>query len=260
MQATQSFYLARELGGVGHLAPVLERVAADYHDNAYVRAMLALAYCEAGDDRSASDALERLLADDFLDREAESAWGVMLGFLSEVAAETGSEAAATVLYGSLAPFEGRLLTAVLGLGCLGAADRYLGMLALTLRRWESAEVHFEGALTLEDRIGGRALLPRTRYWQARFLRGRGANNNRRAADALLAEVAAEAARARPGACGRASRVAARGLTDESALGRRTARLLALHAALLCRHRGRRSSERVPSSSRSPAPPGSTRAP
>jgi hypothetical protein len=65
------------------------------------------------------------------------------------------------------------------------------MLSTVLGRWDDAAAQFERALTIETRIGGRALLPRTRYWQARMLRARGDTGDDRAAGALLDEVIAE---------------------------------------------------------------------
>jgi len=69
---------------------------------------------------------------------------------------------------------------VLGLACVGAADRHLGMLATTLSRFDDAARHFVQARALEERIGGRALLPRTAYWEARLARARGDDNHARA--------------------------------------------------------------------------------
>ena len=47
------------------------------------------------------------------------------------------------------------------------------VLSTVLEEWDAADAHFAEALSLEERIHGHALLPRTRYWQARFLRARG---------------------------------------------------------------------------------------
>ena len=112
----------------------------------------------------------------------------MLALLAEVAATTRSESHATLLYDLLEPFAGRLLAAVIGLACLGAADRHLGVLSTTLERWDEAEAHFERALELEQQIRGRALVARTRYWQAVFLRARGRPDDAAVARAILAGV------------------------------------------------------------------------
>jgi hypothetical protein len=109
----------------------------------------------------------------------------VLALLSEVAASGAPPARAALLYEMLDPFGGRLISTVIGLACLGAAERFQGMLSTTLERWDDAESHFEHALELEERIRGHALLPRTRYWQARFLRARAGAGDEDAAAQLL---------------------------------------------------------------------------
>src|SRR5262249_56158834 len=93
-----------------------------------------------------------------------------------------------LLYELLGPFAGRLLAAVIGLACFGAAERYQGMLATTLELWDDAEAHFERALELEHRIRGHALVARTRYWQAQFLRARSRPGDQQSARRILPEV------------------------------------------------------------------------
>jgi DNA-binding SARP family transcriptional activator len=193
MQTHQAFYLAREEGVLAQ-ASAVGHVTAEQIGNVYMTACVALAQLEAGDAQAALDSLDLLASRDFHRGEWESARGGALGMLAEVAATVGNAAHASALYDLLAPFEGRLLAAVYGIACLGAADRYLGMLSAALERWEDAEVHFERALALEEQIGGTALLPRTRYWQARCLRGRGHPGDDGAAHALLARVVEDTAR------------------------------------------------------------------
>jgi hypothetical protein len=108
--------------------------------------------------------------------------------LTEVAAVGGAVSPAATLYELLSPFAGRLLSMVLGLACLGAADRYLGMLSTLLGRWDEADAHFVRAVALEERILGDALLPRTRFWHARLLLQRG---DAAAGRALLTRVVSE---------------------------------------------------------------------
>jgi hypothetical protein len=114
----------------------------------------------------------------------------MLSMLAEVVATCGTTEQAALLAPLLAPFSGRLLSAVVGLSCLGAADRYLGMLDTVLGNHADALASFTRALDLEEQVRGHALLPRTRYWQARALHARGAPGDDGAADDLLAAVVA----------------------------------------------------------------------
>ena len=193
MEAQQSYYLAREQGDLAGIVRPLEQIAEGPPGGLYVPAMLAVAQLDSGDETSARATLDRLVGGDLRRGERESAWGAVLALLAEVAAATESEHAG-ILYELVDPFAGRLLAAVIGLSCHGAADRYLGMLSTTLERWDDAEAHFERALTLEERVHGHALLPRTRYWQARFLRARGRRGDDRAARMILDQVVEETAR------------------------------------------------------------------
>jgi hypothetical protein len=193
MQSVQAFYVAREQGELANIAP-LERIAEEARGNVYSRAMLALAQLESGDEIAARESLDIAAAAHFHRGGNESAWPAGLGLLSEVAVAGGAPAHAAVLYDLLSPFAGRLVAALVGLACLGAADRYLGMLCTVLTRWDAAEQHFDRAVALEERIRGPALLARTRYWQACFLRARGRSGDDRAALALLGSVGEETAR------------------------------------------------------------------
>ncbi len=189
IEAQQAYYLAREQGDPAELLGPLEQIAGGDSESLYVPAMLAAARLDAGDQSGAMRVLDSLATDDLRRGGDESGWGAVLALLAEVAAAGSSKSHAVVLYELLTPFEGRLLAAVIGLACLGAAERYEGMLATTLERWDDAERHFERALDLERRIRGDALALRTRYWQARFLRARAADGDERTAQTILSEVA-----------------------------------------------------------------------
>ena len=56
--------------------------------------------------------------------------------------------------------------------CVGAADRFLGMLAHTLGRLDDAAAHYTTALELEQRLKAAPLTARTRYWCAHTLHTR----------------------------------------------------------------------------------------
>jgi DNA-binding CsgD family transcriptional regulator len=73
-------------------------------------------------------------------------------------------------------------------GCYGAADRYLGMLAATLGESERAEAHFERAIELNERMGAVTWLAHTAYEYARLLLARG-RGERDGAGALLGKAA-----------------------------------------------------------------------
>jgi hypothetical protein len=191
-EAQQAYYLAREEGDLADLIGILEQMSASSAGSLYVPAMLALAQLDCGEKTAAQHTLNSLTAEDLHRGAQENAWEAVLALLAEVAVGCESRPHATLLYAHLEPFTGRLLAAVIGLACLGAADRFLGMLSTTLERWDDAEAHFERALDVEGRIRGRALQARTRYWQAQFLRARARPGDDRTARSLLGGVVEEA--------------------------------------------------------------------
>jgi hypothetical protein len=189
----QTFHLLREEGELRNVAGTGQRSEVGV-DVLYAWALVSAALLDSGDDVAARRNLEHLATTDFHKAESEGARGPALGMLAEVAASVDSRAHAAALHAHLTPYAGRLLTDALGLPCVGAADRYLGMLSTVLEAWDDADAHFAAALALEERIHGHALLPRTRYWQARFLHARGRPGDDRAAQALLTNVVEETSR------------------------------------------------------------------
>jgi class 3 adenylate cyclase len=188
IRGQQTYYLAREQGDLADLVGPLQQMAAASTESLYVPAMLAVAQVDSGDEAAALHTLDLLTPDDIRRSQKENAWGAVLALLAEIAGGGASRSHSALLSELLEPFAGRLLVTVIGLACLGAADRYQGMLSTTLERWDAAEAHFERALDLEQRIRGRALVPRTRYWQARFLQARGGPGDGRSARAILRGV------------------------------------------------------------------------
>jgi DNA-binding CsgD family transcriptional regulator len=75
-----------------------------------------------------------------------------------------------------------------GVACYGSADRYLGMLAATLRQWERAQSHFAAAMELNRRMGVPTWLAHTAYEYGRMLRARGRAEDRSRSALLLAEA------------------------------------------------------------------------
>jgi hypothetical protein len=53
--------------------------------------------------------------------------------------------------------------------CLGAASRFLGQLAATLRLWDEADAHFRHAIDLNTRLGAVPWLAHTRFYYAVML-------------------------------------------------------------------------------------------
>jgi hypothetical protein len=112
-------------------------------------------------------------------------WSATLASLAEVSARLDDTRYTQELRTALAPYTGQLIIAGWGTICLGAADRYLGMLAATGGRPAEAEALFNAALALEESVGSAPLTSRTRVAHARALVRSGDANEVRRATHLL---------------------------------------------------------------------------
>src|SRR5205807_8705732 len=83
----------------------------------------------------------------------EALWLASLAYLTDACAAVGDEEVAALVRPELEPHAGTTVIIGYGVACYGAADRYLGMLATTLRDWEVAQRHFDSALELNGRMG-----------------------------------------------------------------------------------------------------------
>jgi hypothetical protein len=101
---------------------------------------------------------------------------------------------AAQLYAELRPYADHVLVLAWGVVCLGAADRYLGMLASTDRRWDDAQAHFAKAIDIETTLGAPPLLARTHHWYALMRLDRDSEGDRSQAAASLEISRSEASR------------------------------------------------------------------
>src|SRR5258708_14976806 len=75
----------------------------------------------------------------------------------------GDGGAAELGYPQLEPFSGTNVMIGHLVSCYGSADRYLGMLAATLGRFDRAYEHFERAIELNSEMGAQTWLGPTYY-------------------------------------------------------------------------------------------------
>src|SRR3954447_18419302 len=85
---------------------------------------------------------DHLAARGFADITPHVAWTTTISMVAEVAAQLHDAQRAAVLYELLLSHASRLVIVANLWGCNGAVDRYLGMLAATCMRLETAETHF----------------------------------------------------------------------------------------------------------------------
>jgi DNA-binding CsgD family transcriptional regulator len=88
----------------------------------------------------------------------------------------------------LLPYNGRNLLVGTTVGCFGAAASLLGLLAMTQRKWQDAQLHFESALAMNFRQGALPALAHTRLRYASMRLARNADRDREAASVLLEDA------------------------------------------------------------------------
>ena len=132
------------------------------------------------------------LMDRGLDAAAQAVAGAFtLAALSEVWFRVDDVDRAREVEARLLPYRGQLLVVAWGVYVVGAADRYLAMLASRQGRWHDADALFASALALEESVGSSPLATRTRACWARSLLERpGADGDART---LLGRAAVDAA-------------------------------------------------------------------
>src|SRR5439155_10487246 len=123
---------------------------------------------------------------DFANLHEDWFWLTSMTLLSELSAEFGDHDRATALYPRLLPYATRNVLVAPGAGCFGSVSRYLGMLATCMEEWEEATMHFEQALTFNERLSSPPLVAHTRFDYARMLKRRAQPGDTKHAHELLA--------------------------------------------------------------------------
>lgn len=183
----QMFSIRREQGRLPELAPLM-RLLSRQNVAAAWRPGLALLYSELDMQPEVQQEFEALAADDFAALPRDAMWITIIAYLAEVCAYLEDEKRAAILYEYLLPYDGRTIAIGFLSFCYGAAARYLGILAATLKRWSEAEGHFESALEMNARIGARPWLAHTQYQYAVVLLACGHDEDRDKACSLLSEA------------------------------------------------------------------------
>jgi tetratricopeptide (TPR) repeat protein len=170
----QRYTLSEFRGGLEEIEPAIRDLVADYPARSVFRCALANLHAR----------LARLSALPF-DQE----WLFGMSLLAETAALLGDANAAADLYRLLLPWAGRNVVDQAE-GIRGSLARYMGLLAMTGKRWDDAELHFEDALTMNARMGARPWLAHTANDYARMLRARNGRGDRERAQELLEKALA----------------------------------------------------------------------
>jgi DNA-binding CsgD family transcriptional regulator len=183
------FAIRREQGRLAELAPAVRVLAGGERLRGAWRPAFAALLAELGMEDDARHELARV-RDEGLDQYRSTLWVASLTYLTDACALVGDGALAAELYTALAPLAGGNLVIGNGVACYGAADRYLGRLAATLRDHELAIVHLERALTFNRDMGAATWVAETLYEYGRTLRARGRHDDDAQASVLLSDAAA----------------------------------------------------------------------
>jgi tetratricopeptide (TPR) repeat protein len=167
----QLYVLRREQGRLDEIAGLVRRWAEEYPTYPIWRCVLAHTAAEVGDTQQARAALESIAAGDFSNVPFDEEWLVSMSLLAETASKLSDTEHAPALYERLLPYRDRVAVSYPEIS-IGAVERYLGLLATTMRRWDDAERHFEGALELNARVGARPWVAHTSADHGRMLLAR----------------------------------------------------------------------------------------
>jgi tetratricopeptide (TPR) repeat protein len=148
------------------------------------RVSTARLQAELGDHDPAKSVLDELMANDLAAVPRDLHWPCVLADLAALCTHLRDIEQAGRVHAHFRPYRGYLLL-MGGHLCVGAADRFLGMLAHTEGRLDDAFAHYTAALELEQRLKAAPLTARTRYWCARTLNARGAPTDEEHAGKLL---------------------------------------------------------------------------
>ena len=182
------FLIRREQDRLAAMAPVVRRVVDSEDSGDLWTPGLALLLIETGAADEAAQAVASLKERSF-DLPVDAMWSTIMVLLAEVFVHLGDAEACALLRDRMQGLSGSNVVTGSGLVCFGSADRYLGMLSLTMGELERAE-EFLGVALETDAAGGSPLRTNeTRYWLSRVRRAQGHDLE---ADAMLEVVEREA--------------------------------------------------------------------
>jgi tetratricopeptide (TPR) repeat protein len=181
------FLLLREIGGLEDIEAATRSAVDEFPWYPCHRAALACLLIELDREREARAVFDELAADGFRIFYRDCEWLFGMAMAADACARLQDIGAASELYEELAPFAGAHAIA-LAEGSAGIMDRYLGLLAWRLGRWEEVDRHFEQAVALNERMAATPWAAHSRHDWARALLHRDAPGDRERAMHLLSEA------------------------------------------------------------------------
>jgi class 3 adenylate cyclase len=190
----QIFAVWKEQGRLADLEGTMQGYADEFPLLPIWRCGLALLYKELGRQTEASREFERLAVSNFATLPRDLFWLSCISLMADVCAFLEDAPRAETLYEMLLPYANRIVVLAPVGACWGSVAHYVAGVATTLRRWDDAAQHFDGAIEANTRIGARAWVAHSQYRYAEMLLARKAAGDRSKALQLLAQ-ALDAARA-----------------------------------------------------------------
>jgi hypothetical protein len=187
----QMFTIRREQGRLAEVAPVIKRFADENANQTTWKPGFALVACDLGYSGPAQRMLNEMAESDFA-FAVDAKRSTTFAYLAEACTALDDQTCAERLYSLLEPYHEKTITAGIATVCLGAADRYLGLLASVVGNWRAAEGHFESAFDLDRRMHARPWLAHDQHAYALMLRRRGGRRDMERADRLFEQSLATA--------------------------------------------------------------------
>jgi tetratricopeptide (TPR) repeat protein len=187
------FTIRREQGRLGEVAPIIKRLVDENPQSAEWRPGLALIASDLGFEHAARKVFNEMATGGFA-FPFDAKRNITLCYLAEVCVRLRDVDRAEQLYDLLLPYQDNAVVVPVATICCGANARYLGMLASIIGDWPAAEMHFESALAIDQRLQAWPWLAHTKYEFALALQTRARPGDRTRVRMLLAEAAASAER------------------------------------------------------------------
>ena len=165
----QMFVIRRDQGRYGEqVEPLRQLVQAQPHLPVW-GATLAGLYCET-DQLDQARAQVAMLAANGFQLPVDWTWPSAVMSLAQVASDLGDQTLAEHFYPQLRKVAGQVGVTSIGIICYGSLALPCGLLAACLRRWDEADRYFAEAEAMNERIGARPYLVRTRRaWAAMLI-------------------------------------------------------------------------------------------
>jgi hypothetical protein len=159
--ALQRAMAAVDLGGLDEIEPAVVGMASTFPRVEGWRAGNSYLKCELGKLSEAREIFEAAIGQGTLNSCPRNSWFGTIGSLTLACRAIGTPETAERLYALWAPFSGQLAVVGFSSFCWGSADRFLGILAGLIGRWEDAEFHFERAVGINRAVGAGPALAHT---------------------------------------------------------------------------------------------------